>query len=89
MLHVRGQVSDRKKMMLEKAGFMGVVARDYIGTEVFQSMRDLLIRLRSAPIIPAFDPGKDIRYLRRVQRECRTERGIETPVHRVVLIGRK
>ncbi len=89
MLHVKGHVSGTKKKMLEKAGFARVVARDYVGTEVFQGMNDLLVRLRSAPIIPAFDPRRDRRFLKRVQRECLTDRGIETPVHRVVITGYK
>ncbi len=88
MLNVRGQVSDKKKMMLEKAGFTRVVSRDYLGTEIFRGMSDLLVRLRSAPIIPAFDPSRDRKFLKRVQSECRTERGFETPIHRVVLVGR-
>ncbi len=89
MLGVRRQVSTAKKEMLKSVGFSRVVARDYIGTEVFRTMRDLLIRLTSAPIIPSFDPRRDTKYLKRVQRECQTDRGIETPVHRVVLVGRK
>ncbi len=89
MLSVRGQVSTNKKKMLEKAGYARVVARDYLGTEIFRGMEDLLVRLRSAPIIPWFDARKDRKYLKRVQKECKTERGIETPVHRVVLIAHK
>ena len=46
-----------------------------------------MVRLRSAPIIPFLDVKKDRKYLQRVRKECITERGIETPVHRVVLIG--
>ncbi len=89
MLSIRGQVSDIKKSMLARAGFKRVVTRDYLATEVFKGMNDLLVRLRSAPIIPSFDPRKDRKYLKRVRRECMTDRGIETPVHRVVLIARK
>ena len=89
MFGVKRQVSLTKKEMLEKAGFANVVARDYLGTEVFRAMSDLVVRLRSAPIIPAFDPRRDRRFLKRVQRECLTDRGIETPVHRVVLMGYK
>ncbi len=89
MLSVRGQVSTNKKKMLEKAGFVRVVARDYLGTEIFHGMHDLLVRLQSAPVIPFYDARKDRKYLKRVQKECKTERGIETPVHRVVLIGHK
>jgi hypothetical protein len=75
--------------MLEKVGFRKVVTRDYVGTEVFHGMSDLLVRLRSAPIIPSFDPRKDRKNLRKVQKECMTDRGIETPVHRVVLVAVK
>jgi SAM-dependent methyltransferase len=89
MLHVKGQVSTNKREMMRKAGLTRVIARDYLATEVFKGMRDLLVRLRSAPIIPAFDPRKDRLFLNRVRKECMTDRGIETPVHRVVLIGRK
>ena len=89
MVHVKGQVSDIKKKMLEKVGFSKVVTRDYVGTEVFRGMLDLMVRLQSAPIIPSFDPRKDRKKLRKVQKECMMKRGIETPVHRVVLVARK
>ncbi len=59
----------------------------YVGTEVFRAMSDLLVRLRSAPIIPSFDPNKDRKYLAKIRKECMTDSRIETPVHRVVLIG--
>jgi SAM-dependent methyltransferase len=89
MFHVKSQVSDIKRKMLEKVGFSKVVTRDYLGTEVFRGISDLVVRLQSAPIIPSFDPRKDRKELRRVQKECTTDRGIETPVHRVVLVAHK
>lgn len=89
MYRVRTQVSSTKKMLLERVGFKSVVARDYLGTEVFETMQDLLVWLKSAPIVPSFEPRRDRKYLERVQKQCITERGIETPVHRVVLIGHK
>lgn len=89
MLGIRGQVSSLKQKMLKRVGFKKVVARDYLGTEVFRAMEDLVIRLRTAPIIPRFDPRRDRKYLERARRECSTDRGIETPVHRVVLLARK
>jgi len=52
MLHVKGQVSDFKKKMLERVGFRKVVTRDYVGTEIFRGISDLMVRLQSAPIIP-------------------------------------
>lgn len=89
MLGIRGQVSSLKQKMLKRVGFKKVVARDYLGTEVFRAMEDLVIRLRTAPIIPRFDPRRDRKYLELARRECSTDRGIETPVHRVVLLARK
>jgi SAM-dependent methyltransferase len=89
MLHVKGQVSTTKKKMMNKAGFTHVEARDYLATEVFKGMPDLLVRLQSAPIIPSFDPRRDRVFLDRVRKQCATDRGIETPVHRIVLKGQK
>ena len=89
MLGFRGQVSTVKMKWLREVGFKEAQSRDYVGTEVFRSMDDLLVRLRSAPIIPSFDPAKDQFALNRVKAECKTDRGIETPVHRVVLLAKK
>ena len=85
----RGHVSVVKRRWLEEVGLLEVAVRDYLGTEVFRSMADLVVRLRSAPIIPSFDIEKDRGFLEEVGRRCATERGVETPVHRVVLIARK
>lgn len=89
MLGFKGEVSVVKKKWLDQLGFRDVVSRDYIGTEIFQTLDDLLIRLRTAPIIPSFDAKRDKTFLKAIQEQCLTERGIETPVHRVVLIARK
>ena len=60
-----------------------------MATEVFRSLNDLIIRLKTAPIIPEFDVDKDRHRLDAVTARCTTERGIETPVHRVVLTAKK
>lgn len=88
-LGFKGQVSTVKRRWLEETGFREAITRDYLGTEVFRSMKDLIVRLRSAPIIPYFDVEKDRDQLKAVEKRCATERGIETPVHRVVLIAKK
>jgi SAM-dependent methyltransferase len=89
MLRFRGQVSVVKKRWLKEVGFERVVSRDYLGTEIFHSLDDLVVRLSTAPIIPSFDSMKDRLFLKRVKDECTTDRGVETPVHRVVLVARK
>jgi len=89
MLGFSGQVSAVKRRWLETAGFRVATARDYVGTEAFRSLDDLIIRLRTAPIIPEFDVNRDRRFLTAVKAGCTTERGIETPVHRVILTAKK
>ncbi len=89
MYNVKEKVAVSKTKMLRSAGFEVVEARDYLATEIFESLDDLVIRLKSAPIIPAFDVQRDRIYLERVERELKSSRGIETEEHRVVLIGRK
>jgi len=89
MLGFRGEVSVVKKKWLEQVGFKKAESRDYLATEIFPTLDDLLIRLRTAPIIPSFDEKKDQRFLNEIREQCMTERGIETPVHRVVLLAQK
>jgi len=89
MLKFKGQVSIVKKRWLKEVGFKYVTARDYLGTEVFASLDDLIIRLKTAPIIPSFNVKRDRRALENVRVQAATERGIETPVHRVILFARK
>jgi len=89
MYGIKERIAISKKRMLERARFRGIVTRDYIATEIFPSMKRLVIRLNDSPIIPGFDAKKDERFLTTVERRCRTPRGIETPAHRVTIIARK
>ena len=89
MYNVKQKVTVSKTRMLQRAGFKVVSARDYLATEIFHSLDDLLNRLKSAPIIPKFDARKDKAYLERVEKELKTPRGIETEIHRVILIAQK
>jgi len=89
MLRFNGQVSAVKKRWLESVGFRTPTARDYLGTEIFHSLDDLIVRLETAPIIPRFDVERDRNFLEVVRAKCMTERGIETPVHRVIVTGKK
>jgi ubiquinone/menaquinone biosynthesis C-methylase UbiE len=89
MFTVKAKVAFSKRRMLVPAGFRAIETRDYLATEIFESMRDLLIRLNSAPIIPNFDAKRDRDYLELVEERCRTNRGIETEVHRVTIVASK
>jgi ubiquinone/menaquinone biosynthesis C-methylase UbiE len=89
MFGVKERIAVSKSKMLKAVGFKVVEIRDYLATEIFQSMQDLIIRLNSAPIIPSFDVNRDARYLELVEKRCKTRRGIETEVHRVTIIAAK
>lgn len=89
MYGIAERVAVTKGRMLEDTGFLIVEIKDYIGTEIFRTLDDLVIRLNSAPIIPNFDVKRDEKYLKRVEEECKTSRGIETEVHRVTIIATK
>lgn len=83
------RVALSKRRMLENVGFLIVEIKEYLATEIFRTVEDLIIRLKSAPIIPDFDVERDEKYLERVEQTCKTTRGIETEVHRVTIIAAK
>ena len=89
MFGVRERVAVSKRRMLERAGFREVQIVDYVATEIFEGMKVLVVRLRSAPIVADFDAERDRRILAIVERDCKTPRGIETPVHRVTIVARR
>ncbi len=89
MFGIKEQVSISKRRTLEAAGFRTVEINDYLATEIFEDMRDLIVRLNSAPIIPNFDSRRDGEFLKIVEARCKTSRGIETEVHRVTIIASK
>jgi len=89
MFGVTERVALSKRRMLENVGFLIVEIKEYLATEIFRSMKDLIIRLNSAPIIPRFDVKRDERYLQLTEEMFKTDRGIETEVHRVTIIAAK
>lgn len=83
------RTSSIKRKMLSDAGFAGIVIREYLATEIFESIDDLIIRMKSAPIIPDFDVKTDWNHLMEVEKICASQRGIETPKHRVTISAMK
>lgn len=47
MFEVKERIAVSKSKMLKDVGFKVVEIRDYLATEIFQSMEDLIIRLSS------------------------------------------
>ena len=82
------RVIDLKERILTEAGFENLQIKEYIATEIFPTIKDLIIRLKDSPIIPDFDPEKDKQYLEKIEETCKSSKGIETPTHRVTIIAR-
>jgi len=83
------RVIDLKERILTEAGFENLQIKEYIATEIFPTIRDLIIRLKDSPIIPEFDAEKDKQYLEKIEKAYRSTRGIETPTHRVTIIANR
>ena len=78
-----------KERTLRQAGFKNVEIKEYIGTEIFPTIRDLTIRLKNSPIIPGFDAEKDGQHLKTIEETCKSSKGIETRTHRVTIVAHK
>lgn len=83
------RVMSLKEGMLNRASFEVVEIKEHLATEIFHSLRDLMIRLKNSPIIPDFEVESDRKYLELVEKKCTTLRGIETLAHRVTIVARK
>ncbi len=76
-----------KERLLRETGFGNFEIKEYIATEIFPTLKDLIIRLKDSPIIPEFDLEKDKQYLEKIEKAYRSTKGIETPTHRVTIIA--
>ncbi len=76
-----------KERLLRQAGFKNLEIKEYTATEIFPTIRDLTIRLKDSPIIPGFDAERDKQYLEKIEKTCKSSKGIETPTHRVTIIA--
>jgi len=86
---VKERVADEKKRMLEKVGFKVIEIKEYFALDIFESIKDLIIRLESTPIIPDFNVHRDRRCLDQIEKTCMSARGIETGRHRVTITASK
>jgi len=78
-----------KERLLRETGFRNLEIKEYIATEIFPTLKDLIVRLKDSPIIPDFDEEKDRQYLDMIERTYGTGNGIETPTHRVTIIAHR
>jgi ubiquinone/menaquinone biosynthesis C-methylase UbiE len=78
-----------KERLVREAGFKKLEVKEYIATEIFPTIKDLIIRLKNSPIIPDFDTEKDKKFLEKIEKDYKSTKGIETPTHRVTIIARR
>jgi len=73
----------------KNAGFEIVYAQDFYYNEFYLSFKDLDIFLQGVPIFEDYDSEKDRKYLEEYVNRFQTEKGINLPRHRVVLVAKK
>lgn len=79
----------KEKSDLEKAGFKMIYAQDFFYNEYYLSDKDLDIFLQGVPIFEDYDSEKDKKSLSEYIAKFKTEKGINLPRHRIVLVAQK
>lgn len=74
MATVEEKVSLSKDKMLRRVGFHVIEVREYLATEIFGTIQDLMIRLKDSPIVPDFDVEKDKKSLHLSRRSSKPTR---------------
>ncbi len=82
------RVAASRERMLHEVGFRTVETKDYLGREIFATLDDLLIRLKSAPIVPDFNPRRDRVHLEHVRKKYGST-SIPADIHRVMIVATK
>lgn len=80
---------EKDKKYLKNVGFEIVYAKDFYYNEYYLSYEDLDIFLHGVPIFEDYDSEKDRKYLKEYVKQFQTNKGIDLPRHRVVLVARK
>lgn len=84
-----GKIADEKTKLLREAGFKNVDVRDFEATEYFKTLKDVIMRLETTPIIPSFDKNADRALVEKLGKTCADENGIKTNEHRLVITATK
>lgn len=78
---------DRER--LKDAGFEIVFLREFFYNEYYASYKDLDLFLQGVPIFEDFDSEKDKNLLEKYAEKFKTEKGINLPRHRVIIVSKK
>ena len=74
---------------LQAAGLELVSFAEYYGSSYYPDIDAYAAALGCTSLIPDFDPEKDARFLREVERKLATDRGIRDTEHAAVVAGRR
>ena len=82
-------ISTEKRKLLARAGFAKTRIRQFEALEFYRSIKDVIMRLETTPIIPNFNKARDRRHLLNIEKKCKTPKGIKTNTHRVIVVATK
>lgn len=80
---------ERDRKALEDTGFEVIYSKDFQYDEYYPSIEDLDVFLQGVPIFEDYDPKKDRAHLEKYVGRQKTEKGINLPRHRSVLVALK
>ncbi len=84
-----GRIVEEKERLLAEAGFLNINAREFEATEYFRTVKDVVIRLETTPIIPGFNENADRALVEKLERTCMDSKGIKTNEHRLIIAAKK
>ena len=82
-------MSMEKKKLLARAGFRKTRFKEFEASEFYKSIKDVVMRLETTPIIPNFSKARDRKHLLNLEKKCTTPKGIKTNTHRVIVVATK
>jgi SAM-dependent methyltransferase len=74
---------------LEAVGFDDIRVDEFEANEFFATIQDVLIRMENSPIVPDFNRERDKHLLQKIEQQFKTQKGIVTNTHRVLLSATK
>ena len=82
-------VSIEKRKLLARAGFRKATIKEFEASEFYRSIKDVIMRLETTPIIPNFRKARDRKHLQDLEERYTTRKGIKTNTHRVIVVATK
>jgi len=82
-------VSIEKRKLLARAGFRKATFKEFEASEFYGSIKDVIMRLETTPIIPNFRKARDRKHLQDLEERYTTRKGIKTITHRVIVVATK